>query len=92
MLQHVLVYISHHQGAHKLCCAKVTMLISDVHVVNEVFGAVAVYFIQARCACTLCTFQNETHFILHSARCARTLGLNKTCSHSTKNFINHMYI
>ena len=24
MLQHVSVYINHHQGAHSLCCAKVT--------------------------------------------------------------------
>jgi hypothetical protein len=36
MLQRVSVYINHHEGAHRLCFAKVTVLISVVHVVNEV--------------------------------------------------------
>jgi len=43
LLQHVSVYINHHQSAHSLCFAKVTILISVVHVFNEVFGAVAAY-------------------------------------------------
>ena len=34
-----------------LCFAKVTMLISVVHVVNEVFGAAVAYFVQFRCEC-----------------------------------------
>ena len=35
MLQHDSVYINHHQGAHSLCFAKVTILISVIHVVND---------------------------------------------------------
>jgi hypothetical protein len=42
-----------------MCFAKVTILISVVQVVNEVFGAVAAYFVQSRCACASCTVQNS---------------------------------
>jgi len=41
LLQHVSVYINHHQGAHGLCFAKVTILISVIHVIHKFFGAVA---------------------------------------------------
>ena len=43
LLQRVSVYKNHHQEVHCLCFAKVTILISVVHVVNEVFGAVAAH-------------------------------------------------
>ena len=42
--------INHHQGAHTLCFAKVTLLISVyIYVVNDDFGAVA------RCVFISCT-------------------------------------
>ena len=60
MLQYVSVYINHHQGAHRLCFAKVTMLISVVYVVNEVFGAVAAYAATApKTSLTICASVTE---------------------------------
>ena len=83
----VSVYINHHQGARSLCFAKVTILISVIHVLDEVVGTVAAYFVQSRCVC-----------ILHCAECSfctvqdrHTAGLNKIWSHSTDNSINDMY-
>jgi len=59
LLQHVSVYINHHQGSYSLCFA-VTILISVIHVVIEVFGAVAAYFVQSRCACISCTVHSAS--------------------------------
>jgi hypothetical protein len=45
LLQHVLVYINHHQGARSLFFAKVTVLISIIQVVIEIFGIMAAYVV-----------------------------------------------
>jgi hypothetical protein len=94
LLQHVSVYINHHQGAHNLCF---TILISVIHVIHKNFGALAARYVQSCYMCVSCAVQNETHFhfilsfILHCLWYTRITGLSITCSHSTEILMNDIY-